>query len=95
MLLFDVRTPDEYRFLHAQGSISLPLENLSVAGLKRYLPNEIRNGTGSQIYLICYSGARAYRAYEMIARAYPNASVVWDGTLGWAQCRLPVVSGPE
>lgn len=57
-LAVDVRSPDEFRFEHVEGSINIPLERLK-EGLAELPPNE-------NVYLICQSGLRSIAACERL-----------------------------
>jgi len=82
--LIDVRTPAEYRELHAEGATLLPLEQLDAAAL----------GPAAPVYLICQTGPRAFMAAERLKAAGRADVVVVDGgTERWAAAGLPVVRG--
>lgn len=87
-LLVDVREPDEYTEIHAQGAQLLPLSELET----RYqeLPQ------GRPLLLICRSGARSARAAEWLeARGYSDVTNVTGGTLGWQEAGLPTAGGQQ
>ena len=90
--LLDVRTPAEFREVHAQGARLLPLDQLD--------PQQVvqsRNGTaGEPLYVICKTGNRAKQAAEkFIAAGYENVVNVEGGTEAWTKAGLPVVRGPK
>ena len=90
--LIDVRTPAEYREIHAEGAELVPLDRLDpksfVAGLNG-LVNE-------PIYVICKSGSRARQACEQfLAAGIANIVSVEGGTMAWEQAGLPVVRGKK
>ena len=83
LVLIDVRSPGEYRTLHAEGATSVPLDLLD-AGVLQPGP----------VYLICETGARAKKGAEkLIAAGRDDVHVVDGGTERWAQAGLPVVRG--
>jgi rhodanese-related sulfurtransferase len=88
--LIDVRTPVEFRELHATGARNVPLDRLVPAALM-----QARNGSRDQpLYVICRSGSRGRQACEkFLAAGFPNVVNVEGGTLAWAECGLPVVRG--
>ena len=90
--LLDVRTPVEFRELHATPARNLPLDRLDPAALM-----QARNGSKDEpLYLICRSGSRGRQACEkFLAAGFPNVVNVEGGTLAWAECGLPVVRGKE
>ncbi len=85
-LLVDVREPDEYRDVHAQGALLLPLSELET----RYqeLPQ------GRELVMICRSGARSARAAEFLhAQGYAQAINLAGGTIAWQEAGLPTEKG--
>jgi rhodanese-related sulfurtransferase len=90
--LLDVRTPAEYRELHASGTRNVPLDQLDPVVVMR-----ARNGSkGEPLYVICRSGSRGRQACEkFLAAGFPNVVNVEGGTLAWAACGLPVVRGQQ
>ncbi|MEM1059720.1 MAG: rhodanese-like domain-containing protein [Verrucomicrobiota bacterium] len=88
--LIDVRTPAEYREVHAEGAHLVPLDRLDPVALA----GEHRPGPDRPLLLLCQSGQRAAQAAERLARAgIPEVRVVEGGTLGWVGAGLPVVRG--
>jgi rhodanese-related sulfurtransferase len=90
--LIDVRTPVEFREVHAEGAQLIPLDRLD--------PKEImaaRNGANTgPTYVICRSGSRAKQACERFAAAgFADVVSVEGGTLAWEQAGLPVVRGQK
>ncbi|HVR85154.1 MAG TPA: rhodanese-like domain-containing protein [Planctomycetota bacterium] len=84
--LIDVRTPAEFRSIHAEGATLVPLEQLDPASL----------GAGAPVYLICETGPRAFMAAERLKAAGRDDVIVVDGgTTRWAAAGLPVVRGPK
>jgi rhodanese-related sulfurtransferase len=88
--LIDVRTPAEYRELHAVGARNVPLDQLDPAALM-----QSRNGCREQpFYVICRSGSHGREACAKFLHAgFSNVINVDGGTLAWAECGLPVVWG--
>ena len=88
--LIDVRTPVEFRELHAAGARNVPLDRLDPAAAIRD-----RNGPPDDpVYVICRSGSRGRQACEKFqAAGFTNVVNVEGGTLAWAECGLPVVRG--
>ena len=87
--LIDVRTPVEYREVHAEDARSVPLDRLDPRALM-----EPRNDPKREpLYMICRSGSRGRQACEKIlAAGFAN---VEGGTLAWEQAGLPVVRGQK
>src|SRR5437868_4571728 len=88
--LIDVRTPAEYREVHAEPARLVPLDTLDPAAVIR-----AREGAGGEpLYLICRSGSRARQACErFVAAGYADVVNVEGGTTAWEQAGLPVVRG--
>ena len=89
--LIDVRTPAEYREIHAVGAKNVPLDKLD--------PTQMIHGrdSGSEpLYLICRSDSRGKKACEaFIAAGYTNVVNVAGGTIAWDDLGLPVVRGKK
>jgi rhodanese-related sulfurtransferase len=90
--LVDVRTPAEYREVHAEPARLVPLDSLDPDAVMR-----ARGGPGGEpLYMICRSGGRGRRAVERFqAAGYTNVVNVEGGTLAWERAGLPVVRGRE
>ena len=86
--LIDVRTPAEYREIHAEGARNVPLDQLD----PRVLTADCSNA--DCIYLICRSGSRGRQACErFLTTGFDRVANVEGGTLAWKQAGLPVVRG--
>jgi rhodanese-related sulfurtransferase len=90
--LIDVRTPAEYRAVHAEFSRSIPLGGLD--------PKEYMEGRGQGrkglVYLICQSGRRSRLAAEQfLAAGYSGVVNVQGGMTAWEAAGLPVVRGEK
>lgn len=90
--LVDVRTPAEFREIHAEGAINQPLDSLQPEAIVA-----ARNGRSDQpLYLICKSGSRsAMAAKKFIAAGIENVVSVDGGTTAWAEADLPVIRGQK
>ncbi|MBX6315581.1 MAG: rhodanese-like domain-containing protein [Isosphaeraceae bacterium] len=90
--LIDVRTPAEYREVHAEPARSVPLDALDPRAIM-----EARNGTRDEpLYTICRSGSRGRQAAEKFqAAGFTNVVNVEGGTQAWEQAGLPVVRGKK
>lgn len=90
--VIDVRTPAEYREVHAVIARNMPLDSLDPHGVM-----EARNGTSNEpLYLICKSGSRGAKACQkFIASGYDNVVNVEGGTEAWVEAGLPVVRGKK
>lgn len=88
-VLLDVRTPGEFREVHAEGALLVSLDVLDSAKA------EAARGESSRLlYVLCGSGIRAVRAAEILRRAgLDNIHVVEGGTNAWVAAGLPVVRG--
>jgi rhodanese-related sulfurtransferase len=90
--LLDVRTPVEFRELHAANARNVSLDRLNAVAMM-----QARNGQqGETLYVICRSGSRGRQACEkFLAAGFANVVNVEGGTLAWAECGLPVVRGKK
>ena len=87
--LIDVRTPVEFRELHAESARNVPLSDLDPAALMA------ARGDGQPLYVICRTGGRGRQASELFrAAGFPGVVNVEGGTQAWAECGRPVVRGP-
>jgi rhodanese-related sulfurtransferase len=90
--LIDVRTPVEYREVHAEAARSIPLDRLDPRAVI-----EARNGTTEEpLYTICRTGSRGRQACEAFhAAGFSNVVNVEGGTMAWEKAGLPVVRGKK
>ncbi len=89
--LIDVRTPAEFRAVHATVARNVPLDRLQEAELG----GETKDRSKA-LYVICQSGARSARACEQLqASGYTNVFGVEGGTQAWEQAGLPVARGAK
>lgn len=88
--LIDVRTPVEFREVHADVAVNVPLDQLDPAAV-------VKNGAADRpIYVICRSGSRGQQACAKFhAAGFNNVVNVDGGTLAWDQAGLPVVRGQK
>jgi rhodanese-related sulfurtransferase len=90
--LIDVRTPVEYREVHAEGARSVPLDQLEP---KTFL-NGLNGSKEEPLYVICRSGSRGRQAVEKFHVAgFVNVANVEGGTVAWERAGLPVVRGEK
>ncbi len=90
--LLDVRTPVEYREIHATAARNVPLDRLDPAAwmLTRVAKSD------EPVYVICRSGSRSRQACDKFHEAgFTNVVVVEGGTEAWAKRGLPVVRGKK
>lgn len=90
--LIDVRTPVEYREVHAEPARLVPLDALDPKAVMA-----TRDVAGDEpLYVICRSGNRARMACEkFLSAGFSNVVNVEGGTLAWEQEGLPVVRGKK
>lgn len=89
--VIDVRTPVEFREVHATCAKNFPLDKLDPAEVAK-----TRNGSSDPIYVICKSGARGKQACEkLISAGHANIVNVDGGTMAWEKAGLPVVRGKK
>lgn len=83
--LVDVREPDEFEEVHAQGAVLIPLGEVPAR------LDEVPRGV--PVYVICRSGARSQRVAELLMANGVDARNVAGGTLAWVEAGLPVEHG--
>jgi rhodanese-related sulfurtransferase len=90
--LIDVRTPIEFREIHASLARNIPLESLDPHAVMKQ-----RNGAAEEpLYVICQSGSRGSQACEQfIKEGYANVVNVEGGTMTWDESGLPVNRGKK
>lgn len=83
-ILWDVRTPAEYRMGHVPGSLNVPFDDWT-GPHRPELPAQ-----GETLILICATGVRSGRAVEALRhqRGY-RAAHIQDGIIGWTNVDLP------
>ena len=87
--LIDVRTPAEFREIHAVGAKLVPLDILDIKAVEA-----ARAGRPGPVYVLCASGIRATKAADQLRKAGLNeVQVVEGGTNAWAAAGLPVSRG--
>jgi rhodanese-related sulfurtransferase len=86
--LIDVRTPAEFREVHATEALNLPLD--------RFSPEAAREMANDKpITLICGSGRRSEIALGKLQDAGSEAAHIIGGTNAWIQAGLPVERGKK
>ncbi len=90
--IIDVRTPVEYREVHADPARNIPLDTLDAPGISAR-----RNGSAEgSLFVICRNGDRGRQACEkLIAAGCRNVVNVDGGTMAWDKAGLPVVRGKK
>ena len=90
LILLDVRTPAEFDGAHVEGSINIPLDQLSPS---YFLKNKelFRDGN---FYLFCQKGQRAQRAAAIFEKEGLNGAVVVEGGVSaWIEAGFKVKKG--
>lgn len=86
--MIDVRTPMEFKQVHARGAVTLPLDSLTVEQVEAQ-----RTGDGP-VYVLCKTGGRSKQACAKLAAGGLGDAVVVDGgTDAWVAAGYPVVRG--
>lgn len=90
--LIDVRTPAEYREVHAERARNIPLDSLDPNRVMESRPHQ----TDEPLYLICKTGGRSTKACNAFAKAgFENVVSVDGGTIAWEGAGLPVKRGQK
>ncbi|MDZ4658522.1 MAG: DUF2892 domain-containing protein [Bythopirellula sp.] len=86
--IIDVRTPTEFREVHATAARNVPLDTIS--------PQAVAAGGDQPLYLICKLGGRSAKACQkLIDAGIANVVSVDGGTKAWETAGLPVVRGQK
>ncbi|QGQ24327.1 DUF2892 domain-containing protein [Gimesia benthica] len=90
--VIDVRTPAEFREVHATMARNIPLDKIGTDHIE-----ELTNGsTAEPVYIICQSGNRSSRACQKLIEAgCLNVVSVEGGTKAWEAQGLPVERGKK
>lgn len=89
-VLLDVRTPAEFRALHAEGAVNLPLDQISPEAVQQLIGEE------KKIFIICQGGNRSVAACgKLSGKRFNNLINVEGGTNAWKADGLPVVQGKQ
>ena len=88
--MIDVRTPLEYREVHAAVARNIPLEALDPHAVM-----QDRDGSSEKpLYVICKGGTRGAKAQQQFLDVgFTNVTNVEGGTDAWVAAGLPVVRG--
>ncbi|MCL4107060.1 UNVERIFIED_CONTAM: hypothetical protein GTU68_050291 [Idotea baltica] len=92
VVLIDVRTPVEFREIHAQIARNVPLDSLNPSEIMadQAMPDD------APLYVICRSGSRSAKACEAFQSAgFKNVVSVEGGTQAWSNAGLPVNRGKK
>jgi rhodanese-related sulfurtransferase len=90
--LIDVRTPAEFRALHAEPAKNYPLDALHGSTLRELADRAAKH----TLYLICQKGGRGKTACEQLrACGAENIANIEGGTLAWEAAGLPVIRGEQ
>lgn len=89
--LIDVRTPAEFREVHAVSAKNIPLDEMDTEQIVLGRKDE-----DEPLYFICRSDSRGKKACEAFHTAgYTNVVNVAGGTVAWDDLGLPVVRGKK
>lgn len=88
--IIDVRTPEEFREVRAEGVRHVPMDQLD----PQHLLQSRTLAADQPLYFICHLGGRSARVcIAMTAAGYPNVVNVAGGTEAWELAGLPVEHG--
>lgn len=90
--LIDVRMPTEYREVHVEGAVNVPLDTLD----PKAVADSVVAGADKPVYVICKSGNRSSKAAQkFLSVGIDNVINVDGGTTAWVDAGLPVVRGKK
>lgn len=94
--LIDVRSPAEFRQLHAPQSRNIPLGELDAAAYLRSRPSQAEDSPPRTIYLTCQTGTRGATAAQKFRDAgYTHIVNVEGGMNAWHAAGANVVHGQK
>ena len=86
--MLDVRTPAEFRSVHAIGAVNHPMESFNC--------DQMEYSRDQEIHVICQAGGRSMKISEkMEAGGFSNIVNIEGGTSAWQSSGLPVVTGKK
>ncbi|TWT50032.1 Inner membrane protein YgaP [Thalassoglobus neptunius] len=89
--LIDIRSPVEFREVHASGARNIPLDTFDA---KAFLNSRTR--PDDPVYVICKGGNRGKKACQKLYdTGFTNAVNVAGGTDTWTAAGLPIVRGKK
>jgi len=92
--LIDVRSRTDYAEAHAEGAVSIPLNEISDGQLDSHFGPLA--GRAEPVYLICDAGTRAEQAaHKLMNTGLRNLAVVSGGTRAWQSDGLPLACKPK
>lgn len=94
IILLDVRTLEEYKEIHLENALLLPVQELSAQSLASIGLGE--DAKYKEIIIYCRSGARSKTAYDiMYALGYTNIKSVAGGMVHWEEDEYPFIESGE
>ena len=85
VIIVDVRTPDEHRKGHLEGSLLLPVDTVSEKAAS-VLKNKKKT-----LYIYCLSGSRSVKATDILLKlGYTKAFNMTSGLLAWRAKGYPL-----
>lgn len=88
----DVRRPDEYEQVHAEGFELIPLDQLQSGA---YFDQSTLD-PNKPLVIICRSGARSATACQLfVDRGFKDVANVEGGTIAWVESGLPHVKASQ
>ena len=86
VVLLDVRTPNEFKRTRIEGSINIPIDEISLH-VESVIPDKKQ-----KIYVYCLSGSRSSAAcHELVEKGYTNVFNLTSGVLAWLVHQYPMV----
>jgi len=88
IIILDVRTIEEYKEIHLENSLLLPVQEMSQQSLAEIGLGE--NAKDKEIYIYCRSGNRSQTAYNIMeSLGYTNIKSVAGGMIHWEEDEYP------
>lgn len=87
--IIDVRTPKEFESLHLEDAINIPLDEIELDLVKKFIKEN------SEVFTICQSGKRGQISCDKLSQLGINATNISGGTLACKELNLPIIYGKQ
>ncbi|MEI8213439.1 MAG: rhodanese-like domain-containing protein [Planctomycetota bacterium] len=86
--IVDVRTPGEFRSVHIDGAVNIPIDSVSADSIRSAL-----HANPKELWVVCQKGSRSARACEKLLQEGLHVLSIDGGTEACIASGIPVVRG--
>lgn len=86
--IVDVRSPGEFRTVHIDGAVNIPLDSVSAEMIRSSLQSDPK-----ELWVVCHKGSRSAKACEKLKHEGLHALSIDGGTEACIASGVPVVRG--